>query len=74
MVPAHGELADGALIGQYRGYLEGLQARVGELKRAGRSSDQAVETLRGEFAARYPGWAQPIRVIPAINAIYAELP
>lgn len=71
---AHYELADGTLIGEYRAYLQALQARVAELKRAGRTSDQTVEALRGEFAAKYPGWAQPIRIIPAINAIYAELP
>ena len=74
LVPAHGELAEGALIGDYRGYLQSLQARVGELKRAGRSSEQAVETLRGEFALKYPGWAQPLRIVSAVNAIYAELP
>ena len=74
LVPAHGELAEASAISQYRGYLTALQARVAELKRAGKSSDEAAELLRAEFRARYPDWAQPLRVHAAVNAIYAELP
>jgi glyoxylase-like metal-dependent hydrolase (beta-lactamase superfamily II) len=74
LVPAHGELADGTLIGRYREYLKGLRARVAELKRAGNSAEQAAELLRGEFAKKHPDWAQPLRVVQAVNVIYAELP
>jgi hypothetical protein len=27
-----------------------------------------------EFRARYPDWAQPLRIVAAVNAIYAEAP
>jgi len=74
LVPAHYEMTDNSTIVAYREYLRGLRARVGELKRQGRTSEQAVEALRGEFATRYSTWAQPIRVLQAINVIYAELP
>jgi len=73
-VPAHGPLADASIIGQYRDYMKALQARVGELKRAGKSSDESAELLRGEFRQKYPDWGQPLRVVAAVNAIYAELP
>ncbi len=74
LVPAHGELAEASAISQYRGYLTALQARVAELKGAGKSSEEAAELLRAEFRAKYPDWAQPLRVHAAVNAIYAELP
>jgi hypothetical protein len=54
--------------------MTGLQARVAELKRAGKSSGEAADLLRGEFRAKYPDWAQPLRIVAAVNAIYAELP
>jgi glyoxylase-like metal-dependent hydrolase (beta-lactamase superfamily II) len=74
LVPAHGELADASIIGRYRDYLIALRARIGELKRAGKSSDEAAEAVRAEFPPKYPDWAQPLRVVAAANAIYAELP
>jgi glyoxylase-like metal-dependent hydrolase (beta-lactamase superfamily II) len=74
LVPAHGALADASIIGQYRGYMKGLQDRVAELKRAGKSAGEASDVLRVEFRAKYPDWAQPLRIVAAVNAIYAEAP
>jgi glyoxylase-like metal-dependent hydrolase (beta-lactamase superfamily II) len=74
LVPAHGPLADASIIGQYRDYLKALQARVAELKRAGKSADETAELLRGEFRQKYPDWGQPLRIVAAVNAIYAESP
>jgi glyoxylase-like metal-dependent hydrolase (beta-lactamase superfamily II) len=74
LVPAHGPLADASIIGQYRDYLKALQARVAELKRAGKSSDEAAELLRAEFRQKHPDWSQPLRIVAAVNAVYAESP
>jgi glyoxylase-like metal-dependent hydrolase (beta-lactamase superfamily II) len=74
LVPAHGPLADASIIGQYRAYMKGLQERVAELKRAGKSAGEASDLLRVEFRAKYPDWAQPLRIVAAVNAIYAETP
>jgi glyoxylase-like metal-dependent hydrolase (beta-lactamase superfamily II) len=74
LVPAHGEMADASIIGQYRDYLKALQARVAELKRAGKSADETGELLRTEFRARYPDWGQPLRILPSVSAIYTQLP
>jgi glyoxylase-like metal-dependent hydrolase (beta-lactamase superfamily II) len=74
LVPAHGPLADASIIGKYRDYMKGLQQRVAELKRAGKSASEASDVLRVEFRARYPDWAQPLRIVAAVNAIYAEAP
>jgi hypothetical protein len=69
---AHGPLADASIIG-YRAY-ERLQERVAELKRAGKSAGEASDVLRVEFRAKYPDWSQPLRIVAAVNAIYAETP
>ena len=74
VVPAHGDITDASVVEAYRGFLKALQVRVGELKREGKSADDAAVELRGEFAKKYPGWAQPIRVHPAATVIYKELP
>jgi glyoxylase-like metal-dependent hydrolase (beta-lactamase superfamily II) len=56
IVPAHGEMGDGSLIETNRTYLKSLQARVAELKREGKTADQAAETVTAEFRAKYPDW------------------
>jgi glyoxylase-like metal-dependent hydrolase (beta-lactamase superfamily II) len=74
LVPAHGPLADASIIAQYRGYISALRARVAELKRGGKSSDEVADLLRGEFREKYSDWGQPLRVVAAVHAIYAEVP
>lgn len=74
LVPAHYDITDASTIEAYRGYIKALQARVGELKRQGKSSDETAEQVRGEFKDKYPDWAQPIRTHTAATRIYAELP
>jgi glyoxylase-like metal-dependent hydrolase (beta-lactamase superfamily II) len=56
IVPSHGEMGDGSLIEQNRSYLQALQTRVAELKREGKTVEQASETVVAEFKSRYPGW------------------
>ena len=73
VVGAHYPVADAAVIRDYRDLIKGLQARVAELKREGKSSDETGELLRNEFRLKYPGWDQPIRLHAAATRIYAEL-
>ena len=49
-------MGDGSLIEINRTYLQTLQNRVRELKREGRTVEQAAETLTGEFRSKYPDW------------------
>jgi glyoxylase-like metal-dependent hydrolase (beta-lactamase superfamily II) len=74
VIGAHYPVTDASVIGEYRDYLKALQARVAEVKRQGKTSDETAEQLRAEFHARYPTWDQPLRVHPAVTVIYAELP
>ena len=74
VIGAHYPVTDASVIGEYRELLTALQARVAELKRQGKSSDDAAVALRGEFKDKYPDWDQPLRIHNAATAIYAELP
>ena len=73
VIGAHYPVTDASIIGEYRGYLKALQARVAELKQQGKTSDETAEQLRAEFHAKYPDWSQPLRVHPAATVIYSEL-
>jgi glyoxylase-like metal-dependent hydrolase (beta-lactamase superfamily II) len=72
VVPAHGDLTDGSVVDAYRGFLKALQVRVGELKRDGKTAKETAEHLQDEFKGKYPAWAQPIRVHPAVMVVYFE--
>jgi hypothetical protein len=49
-------MGDGSLIEINRTYLESLQARVRELKREGKTLEQAVEAATSEFKSKYSDW------------------
>jgi cyclase len=72
VVGAHYPISDASVIGEYRDYLKGLRARVAELKKQGKSSDETAEQVKGEFAARYKDWAQPMRIATAAAVFYRE--
>lgn len=74
VVGAHSDVGDASDIDAYRGYLTALRARAAELKKDGRSADEAGKLLVDEFKAKYPGWAQPARVQAGVAAVYRELP
>ena len=74
VVGAHYPITDASIISEYRTLLNALQARVAEVKREGKSSDETGELLRNEFRAKYPDWDQPLRIHSAATAIYRELP
>lgn len=56
IVPSHGEMGDGSLIGRNRTYLQTLQTRTAELKREGKTVEQAADTIVAEFRSKYPDW------------------
>ena len=72
VIGAHFPITDASVINDYRGYLKSLQARVAELKKEGKSSDDTAVQVRAEFAKKYPDWAQPIRAHTASTVLYKE--
>jgi glyoxylase-like metal-dependent hydrolase (beta-lactamase superfamily II) len=72
VVPSHGSIGDATLIARDRAFLQTVQARVGELKRDGKSSSDAVAAVVAEIAPKYPEWGNPTGAAAVARAAYAE--
>ena len=74
IVPSHGAMGDGSLVGKDREYLRAVQMRVRELKAQGRSADEAAKTITSELQSKYPDWTGPMQIANAVAAAYKETP
>jgi glyoxylase-like metal-dependent hydrolase (beta-lactamase superfamily II) len=74
VLPDHGALGDGSLIAKERAFLLDLQGRTLELKRQGKSVDEAVTTVTAEFKTKYPDWQTMGPVANVVKRVYAENP
>jgi glyoxylase-like metal-dependent hydrolase (beta-lactamase superfamily II) len=72
IVPDHGELGDGSLIGKERAMLAELQGRALELKREGKSAEEAGKLLTDELHAKHPDYAQAERIAADVKLVYGE--
>jgi glyoxylase-like metal-dependent hydrolase (beta-lactamase superfamily II) len=74
IVPDHGPLGDGSLIEQDFQFFSELQKRALELKKQGKSADEAGQTLSAEFKTKFPDW-QGLSSLPnVVKHVYAENP
>jgi glyoxylase-like metal-dependent hydrolase (beta-lactamase superfamily II) len=74
VMPDHGALGDGSLIAKERTFVLDLQNRSLELKRQGKSADEASATVTAEFKTKYPGWQTMGPVANVVKRVYAENP
>ncbi|HTS24231.1 MAG TPA: MBL fold metallo-hydrolase [Bryobacteraceae bacterium] len=74
VVPDHGALGDGSLIGKERAFLSDLQTRALALKRQGKSADEAAQMIADEFKTKYPDWQSMGPVANVVRRVYAEAP
>ncbi len=74
IVPDHGALGDGSLIAKERAFLLDLQARSLQLKRQGKSADEAAAMVTAEFKTKYPDWQTMGPVANVVKRVYAENP
>jgi glyoxylase-like metal-dependent hydrolase (beta-lactamase superfamily II) len=74
VVPSHGKLGDGTLIARDREFIQAVQARVGALKRDGKSIDEAVAAVVAEIAPKYSEFGNAINAGAMARAAYAEAP
>lgn len=74
IVPAHGPIGSGALIGVNRDVMLRIQARARELKAQGRPADDVAKTVQQEMQAAHPTWARANGVAFAARAAYVEAP
>ena len=69
IVPSHGAFGGNDIIAGYRSYLTRIRDRAAELKKAGKTQDDAIQTITDEMSAQYP---DKNRLAGAIRAGYAE--
>jgi len=72
IVPDHGELGDGSLIAKEKAMLVELQGRALDLKREGKSADEAGKLLTAELQAKHPDFANVDRIAADVKLVYAE--
>ena len=72
IVPDHGDLGDGSLLEQEYAFLSDLQTRALELKRQGKSADEAGQALLVEFKTKYAAWPNLNGIPVLVKHIYAE--
>jgi glyoxylase-like metal-dependent hydrolase (beta-lactamase superfamily II) len=72
VVPDHGALGDGSLIEQDYRFFSQLQARALELKRQGKSADEAGQILLAEFKTKFTDWPNLTAVPNVVKHVYAE--
>jgi glyoxylase-like metal-dependent hydrolase (beta-lactamase superfamily II) len=69
VVPSHGPMGDASMIATNTRFLTTVQARTAEMKKAGKTVDEAVAAVQAEFETLYG--ASP-RVATTVRAAYAE--
>lgn len=72
IVPSHGPTGDAALIATYKVLLSTVQVRAAELKKQGRSIEEATAAIAAELQAKYPNGGN--RLLGTIRAAYAQAP
>jgi glyoxylase-like metal-dependent hydrolase (beta-lactamase superfamily II) len=70
VVPSHGPMGDAAMIERWKTLLTTVRTRAVELKKQGRSLDDATKTIQDELQDRYPRNG----MTGAIRAAYNEAP
>lgn len=70
IVPSHGPMGDLSFVRTYKSFLETVQTRAAELKRQGRTLDEAEQILVAELASQYPNGGQRLR--NSIRAAYNQ--
>jgi glyoxylase-like metal-dependent hydrolase (beta-lactamase superfamily II) len=69
IVPSHGAFGGNEIIEGYRRYLTRIGDRAAELKKAGRTEAETVQTITDEMSAEYP---DRNRLSGAVRAAYLE--
>lgn len=76
IVPSHGPLGDGSLIGTYDDFFVSVLSRTAELKAQGRSPDESADILMSELSPNYPDWREEdlFMLGNAVRFAYDEVP
>jgi len=72
VVPDHGDLGDGALVGQEHAFLVALDSRAMELKKQGVAADAAGKQIQAEFEKTHAGWQGLGNIPQSVLRAYAD--
>ena len=72
VVPDHGELGDGSLVAQERGFLADLDRRAVAAKAAGEPVAEAGKRIQAELEKAYPGWTGLGNTPQSVQHAYAD--
>jgi glyoxylase-like metal-dependent hydrolase (beta-lactamase superfamily II) len=72
IVPSHGPMGSAELITSYKAVLTTVSSRAAELKKQGRTLEEATATITGELQGKYPNGGA--RLTNTIRAAYNEAP
>jgi glyoxylase-like metal-dependent hydrolase (beta-lactamase superfamily II) len=72
IVPAHGDVGPGSIIGMNREFMQTVQTRARALKAQGRSADETATTVQAELVAQHPDWPRANGLAAAARAAYGE--
>ena len=72
VVPDHGDLGDGALVGDERAFLANLDARAMALKAQGVPADEAGKRIQAQFEKIYVGWQGLGNIPQSVQRAYAD--
>jgi glyoxylase-like metal-dependent hydrolase (beta-lactamase superfamily II) len=74
LVPSHGAVGAGALIGSNRSVMLDIQTRVRAMKAQGRTVDDTAAAVQKEVQAVHPAWPRANGITAAARAAYQEAP
>jgi glyoxylase-like metal-dependent hydrolase (beta-lactamase superfamily II) len=73
VVPSHGAVGTANLIAYERGFFQGIEARVRQLKEQGKSEPEILTSVTDEFKGRYSMWAANARIAAIVANVYQEM-
>ena len=74
IVPAHGDIGPGSILGTLQTIVKGIEARARELKAQGKSADETAPAVQMEFQAQQPTWPRANGIAALARSAYAEAP
>jgi len=74
IVPAHGDIGAGTILGPLQAAVQTIQTRARELKAQGRSTDETASIVQMEVQGQQPTWARPNGIAALARSAYAEAP
>ena len=74
VVPSHGAVGDGSIVGVNRVVMQDVQTRARQMKAAGKSADETAAAVQKDVTATHPDWPRNAGLAAAARAAWTEAP